>query len=307
MASADTDNHLAWEARVRGFAAAAAGLSVVLFVGGSALGQGVGRQPPRTVGDLAAIARQPTEFLVPAVAGGLAVALVGVAVYFLYRATRYRRPEVPRAAVWLLVFGAVVGGISLVAQRVDLLSVARELTPPAAGGRDRLQDVLRERTGLQVIFGLNLGAYLALGLAMVLVCVNAIRAGLLSRVHGFLGVAGAVSFVLPFMFLQVLLLLWLATLVALFLDLWPGGRGPAWETGEAMPWPTMAQRNAEIERRRGGLDGGDERDGAAMAGAGAGADGEDRGAGEDSDDVSASGDGDSPARSRAKRKRGRRR
>ncbi|MFN2467736.1 MAG: hypothetical protein ABR521_06350 [Gaiellaceae bacterium] len=307
MASADTDNQLAWEARVGGFAAAAAGLSVVLFVGSSVLGRGVGRQPPRALSDLAPIARQPAEFLAPAVAGGLAVALVGVALFFLYRATSHRRPDLPRAAVWLLAFGVVVGGITLIGQRVDIISVARELTALGAGGGERLEDVLRKRTVLQVILGLNLGAFLALGLSMILICVSAIRAGLLSRLHGFLGAAGAVSLVLPLRVLQVVLLLWLASLVALFLDRWPGGRGSAWETGEAMPWPTMAERNAEIERRRSALDGGDERDGAATAGAGPRAGGEDRGAGADSDDVSAAGDGAWPAPSRSKRKRGRRR
>jgi hypothetical protein len=34
---------------------------------------------------------------------------------------------------------------------------------------------------------------------------------------------------------------WLGALGALFLGRWPGGRGPAWETGEAVPWPTMAE------------------------------------------------------------------
>ena len=289
------------------FAAAAAGLSVLLFVGGSLLGRGVGRQPPRAPGDLTPIARQPAEFIAPAIAGGLAVALVGFALFFLYRATRHRRPDLPRAALWLLAFGAVVGGITLIAQRVDIVGVARDLTALGPGGRQRLQGVLRERTTLQVILGLNLGAYLALGLSMILVCVSAMRAGLLSRLHGFLGVAGAVSFVLPFRLLQVVLLLWLASLVALFLDRWPGGRGPAWEAGEAKPWPTMAERNAEIERRRRALDGVDERDGAAAAGAGAPGGGEDGGAGADSDDVSATGDGTPRTRSRSKRKRGRRR
>jgi hypothetical protein len=33
----------------------------------------------------------------------------------------------------------------------------------------------------------------------------------------------------------------------LFLGRWPGaaGRGPAWETGEAIPWPSAAERRAE--------------------------------------------------------------
>jgi len=36
----------------------------------------------------------------------------------------------------------------------------------------------------------------------------------------------------------------------LFLDRWPGGRGPAWQTGEEIPWPGAAQQREEMERRR---------------------------------------------------------
>jgi hypothetical protein len=35
---------------------------------------------------------------------------------------------------------------------------------------------------------------------------------------------------------------WLGAIGSLYLGNWPGGRGPAWETGEAEPWPTAAQR-----------------------------------------------------------------
>ena len=35
---------------------------------------------------------------------------------------------------------------------------------------------------------------------------------------------------------------WLGAVGLLILGRWPGGRGEAWETGEAVPWPTTAQR-----------------------------------------------------------------
>jgi hypothetical protein len=49
---------------------------------------------------------------------------------------------------------------------------------------------------------------------------------------------------------QILQLFWFAALGMLFLDRWPGGRGPAWQTGEAIPWPGAAEQREEIERRR---------------------------------------------------------
>jgi len=39
---------------------------------------------------------------------------------------------------------------------------------------------------------------------------------------------------------------WLGALGALLVGRWPGGRGPAWETGEADPWPSSAERRAEL-------------------------------------------------------------
>ena len=43
---------------------------------------------------------------------------------------------------------------------------------------------------------------------------------------------------------------WLGALGLLFLGRWPGGRGPAWASGEAEPWPSAAQRRGEIRGRR---------------------------------------------------------
>ena len=50
-------------------------------------------------------------------------------------------------------------------------------------------------------------------------------------------------------------LFWVMALGFLFLNRWPGGRGPAWETGEPIPWPSAAERRAESA---GGEEGGAE-------------------------------------------------
>jgi hypothetical protein len=57
-------------------------------------------------------------------------------------------------------------------------------------------------------------------------------------------VIAGVLFVLPLLpgvpiFLQAF---WLGAVGALFLGNWPGGRGPAWDSGEPDPWPTAAER-----------------------------------------------------------------
>jgi hypothetical protein len=67
--------------------------------------------------------------------------------------------------------------------------------------------------------------------------INAMRAGLLSRVMGILGVVIGVLFVL-FQGAGLFAGPWLVALGSLFLNRWPNGRGPAWETVEAIPWPS---------------------------------------------------------------------
>ena len=77
-----------------------------------------------------------------------------------------------------------------------------------------------------------------------MVGVNGMRVGLLSRFMGVLGIIVGALLVLPLIpgGQGVVQIFWTAALGALFLGKWPGGRGPAWESGTAEPWPTAADR-----------------------------------------------------------------
>lgn len=86
---------------------------------------------------------------------------------------------------------------------------------------------------------------LALAFGLVYGCLHAMRVGLLTRFWGSLGMAiGAASIfglfqlgVIWFLYFGLLLMGWV-----------PGGRPPAWETGEAIPWPTPGEKAAaELE------------------------------------------------------------
>jgi hypothetical protein len=70
------------------------------------------------------------------------------------------------------------------------------------------------------------------------------RAGLVSPFMSILGVIAGILFVLPLLpgVPTVLQGFWLGALGLIYLDKWPGGRGPAWESGEEVPWPSPAQR-----------------------------------------------------------------
>jgi hypothetical protein len=78
---------------------------------------------------------------------------------------------------------------------------------------------------------------------------------MLSRFLGIIGVIVGGLYVLPlFGGPQIVQLFWLGALAMLVLGFWPGGRGPAWETGEAAPWPTAAERRGLAPRGRDGED-----------------------------------------------------
>jgi hypothetical protein len=61
---------------------------------------------------------------------------------------------------------------------------------------------------------------------------------------GIMGVLLGGLFVLPLIASPIIQLFWLIALGALFINRWPGGRGPAWETGEEIPWPSAQDRLA---------------------------------------------------------------
>ena len=70
---------------------------------------------------------------------------------------------------------------------------------------------------------------------------------------GVLGIAMGVMLILPLGIQPLLQLFWLSALGLLFLGRWPGGgRGPAWDTGEPIPWPSGADRLAPAGRGAGG-------------------------------------------------------
>ena len=301
--AASVSEQVAWEAKAGRVAAGAAALSLALFVAGSVYGlTAETRRQPRTLGDLGPLARDPLEFVVPAVIAGIAFALLGIVLGFLYKVVKHRRPQVPSAAFALLVFGSIVAAVTLIAQRIDIVNAAQDFAATGGNPRAPVTGELRGRVPLQIILGLNLGAYLALGLSTVLISIAAMRAGLLSRFLGILSVVAALSLLLPLLPLQVLFMFWLGALAALFVDRWPGGRGPAWASGEPLPWPSVAERNAEIDRRRVAAEADEDEERGAASAEPAGEEHE-----ADEAEAGATGNGGPPAGARPKRKRGRRR
>ena len=175
------------------------------------------------------------------VLGSLLVALV---LYYLFRATQARGGGMPRWFVYL-VFGApILYALSQLWFSLELRDLA---------DRFAAQDVIRGEAGddkandmadfSPVLEGLRSAGVVALAFVYVMLPLRARRVGLLTPFMSILGVIVGVLIVFATLGIApVIQAFWLVAVGMLLLGSWPGGRGPAWESGEAEPWPTAAQR-----------------------------------------------------------------
>ena len=93
---------------------------------------------------------------------------------------------------------------------------------------------------------MSLLAGLAFAVGMIITMINALRVGLLPRWMSFLGMFTALLILFPLggAELQVVPAFWMVMMGILYNGKWPGGDPPAWESGEARPWPSRAQMQA---------------------------------------------------------------
>jgi hypothetical protein len=108
---------------------------------------------------------------------------------------------------------------------------------------DEASNALSEASLAPLAGGLGLAGSLGFIVALFYTCLWAMRTGLLTRFWGSLGMASGIAFLLgP---LSIVTLIWFAFLGLMLLGL---AKPPAWEAGEAIPWPTPGERAAaELE------------------------------------------------------------
>jgi hypothetical protein len=163
---------------------------------------------------------------------------------YLYRATKARRPDFPRAVLVLALIGPALLGVAAVVFQIALTSKAGDFAASTDHTRHAVDQVTKAGVlrGVQI---LQLPGTLCLAFALVLLSLNAMRVGLLTRFMGVLGmICGAALVLLP---QNPIVVFWLLALSVLFARRWPQGMPPAWETGTAVPWPSAA----EIAEQRG--------------------------------------------------------
>ena len=252
------EEQLRWEARAARPVALAAFLSVLLVVLGIALGPAlVDARPDDDRELLLSFDAQPLEHLVPSIIQAIAALLLIPILLYLYRATKARRPQIPSPAAVLSVVGPIVYATAIVAAQLNQIDVSRDFADLPRGEQTvkRADEMLGDRS--PVLLGLSFGAILSMAFAFLLVSLNAMRAGLLSRFMGTLGIIIGVLYVFSLLGGPLLVqLFWVPAIGLLLLDRWPGGRGPAWEAVEEIPWPSAVDRRMEMEEARAAESGG---------------------------------------------------
>jgi hypothetical protein len=262
VAAEDAEDQLAWEARQRNPAAAAAAVAAVgIFVGTlwrglilndrptSGILESISRaEQPGPIGGLPSLRIETLEFyderaasvLLSSVVTAIGYLALGWALTYLAVAVRARRPEFPRFVVYLPLIGGVLQALTTV---VAAFGTDSAISSFLDGSRtvDAANDITA--SGLTVFATiLGLPGALCLALALVFIGLNAMRTGLLTRFMGVLGIITGVLQILPFGGpLPVVQCFWLVMLAVLFAGQWPGGVPPAWRTGKAEPWPSSAQ------------------------------------------------------------------
>ncbi len=203
------------------------------------------------------------------IVGGVinAIGLVGLALTlaFLYRAAKARRPESSPATRIVALVGGGLAAVGGVAYAIILSVKAHDFVAPGTPETYLQANHLVSNAAVAGLQYAGLIGSLLLAISFVLVGMNAMRVGLLTKFLGYLGmVAAAASLFLigsaPALLVEVF---WLIAVAYLLAGRWPGGDPKAWVTGQAEPWPTAAQ----IREQRQGAAGRGRPAGKAAAGA----------------------------------------
>jgi hypothetical protein len=191
--------------------------------------------------------------LISGVLEAIGMGLLALPLYYLFRAANSRSeamrgqlvgvvvaaPLFLAALALLISFSTLSAASDFVADEVPKL-LAKGVALDSDRANDIARDLITEAPLSPLAAGFEIGGRIGFVIAMFYTALHAMRTGLLTRFWGSLGLAlGAVSFLPPF---RPFVLLWFIYLGLLFTGWLPGGRPPAWASGEAEPWPTPGEK-----------------------------------------------------------------
>jgi hypothetical protein len=170
--------------------------------------------------------------------GSLAIAWT---LLFLFRAARARNPE--RVRPYIRILTMVGGGLAAVAGVVYAAVVAIKVHEFATTGSQTYAEAnhLTSGTGLLGLQLIGQAAALLVAVAFVLVSLQAMNQGLLSRFMGYLGMFAGALVLFQITQVPVVQTYWLLAIAYLISGRWPTGVPAAWRSGRSEPWPSSAE------------------------------------------------------------------
>jgi hypothetical protein len=190
-----------------------------------------------------------TELLGVTVARAIAMLLLVAPLVYLFMAAQARSERVAAPMIGFAFIGPILLAAQTVFAYAAQAQVGSDFVAEVGRGGDiysLLDDIADGSSASEVARNLFFPALLGLLVAMVYVSLQAMRVGLLTRFSATFGMALAVGIlIIPYPpFTLMLIAFWLLYVGLVFLGKAPRGRPPAWQTGEAMPWPKPGEERA---------------------------------------------------------------
>jgi hypothetical protein len=279
VATADTEQQLAWEKIQRPRAAAAAFVAAVLTLGSDLWTMSLFRGAPSASfveslrnalapGPIAQaesvrtpyfefVNQHAGSFIPASLIKGLGYLALAYVLTLLLMMVRGRRP-VPRAILPLPLLGALLTAIGTVLFAFAYKGAVDDFL---AGPHtvERAYDAASVSLLLAAQVFRDLLGPLLLAAGLVFTALNAMRTGLLTRFMGILGIIIGMLQIVRLGPMPIVQTFWLGALGVLLLGRWPSGMPPAWSSGKEEPWPSQAavaqQRREAAQARRGGRGG----------------------------------------------------
>ncbi|HEY1508511.1 MAG TPA: hypothetical protein VGF93_05890 [Solirubrobacteraceae bacterium] len=247
------DEQLLYEARVRPRQAVIAGVAAFALIAAAAL-QITGphtKVSEITIGLITEHKRAATDVI------GSVIQMVGwltltSTLVFLLRASKARNPRTPGFIRILAIVGGIGAAFSGVISAVVIAIKANDFV---SHGNQTYEQAHAVTTSAVLVVPQILvqASALLIAISVVMVCVHAMRVGLLTRFLGYLGMFAGALIIIPIVQLPVVQAYWLAAVAYLLYGRWPSGMPKAWETGRAEAWPSSQQlreqRNATMGKQ----------------------------------------------------------
>ena len=246
------DEQLAHESRVRQRQTAiAVGAGVLLVLAAAVQLGGAHTKVDELTTDLIVANRRFPLDLIASVINALASLAVAWTLSYLWRCAHARSAQVRGYVRAIAVAGGVLSAVTGVVYAIIVAIKVHQFVTTGAQTYEEANR-LTSSSGLIVLQLIGQAGALLLAVGFVLVSLNAMRQGLLTRFMGYLGMFAGALVLFQITQIPIVQGYWLAAVGYLISGRWPTGTPPAWITGRAEPWPPSSEMRARKVASAGG-------------------------------------------------------